>query len=59
MVLDAETLDLTPRADELLASLGADPRLKPELVAAQLELITPPADTVPEAAAYLREVAAD
>ena len=55
MVLDSNTLDLAPRADELLAALDGDSRFKPELVAAQIELITPPAETVGEAAANLRE----
>ena len=55
MVLDAQTLDLAPRADELLAALEGDTRFKPELVAAQIELITPPTETVAEAAAHLRE----
>ena len=55
MVLDAETLDLSPRAGDLLAALGPDPRFKPELPAAQIELITAPARTVGEAAAQLAE----
>ena len=53
MVLDPDTLDLTPRAEELLAALGGDPRFKPELPAAQIELVTTPARTVGEAAAQL------
>ncbi|MDQ4048110.1 MAG: glutamate-cysteine ligase family protein, partial [Actinomycetota bacterium] len=48
MVLDPDTLDLTPRAEELLAALGGDPRFKPELPAAQIELVTAPARTVGE-----------
>jgi carboxylate-amine ligase len=51
-VLDAETLDLAPRADELVT---ADPRAKPELVAAQIELATPPCAGVEEAAAHLAD----
>lgn len=52
MVLDPETHDLAPRADELLARLDGR-RFKPELPAAQLELVTTPARTVGEAAAQL------
>ena len=55
MVLDAGTLDLSPGAEALLASLDGDPRFKPELPAAQIELITTPAATVGEAAAQLVE----
>jgi len=55
MVLDPETLDLAPRAHELLASLGGDARFKPELVAAQVEQVTIPVDTVARAAAQLEE----
>src|SRR4051794_25200119 len=49
-VVDAETLDLAPRAAELLA---ADPRAKPELVAAEIELASPPCATVAEAIGHL------
>lgn len=55
MVLDPQSLDLAPRAHELLAALEGDARFKPELVAAQVELVTTPCDTVGEAAAQLRE----
>jgi carboxylate-amine ligase len=54
MLLDARTLDLAPRAHEVLAATGGDPRFKPELPAAQLEIAIPPAATVAEAAAALR-----
>src|SRR4051794_34630463 len=53
MVLDARSLDLAPRAHEILAATGRDPRFKPELPAAQLEIVVPPAASVPEAAAAL------
>jgi carboxylate-amine ligase len=53
MLLDAETLDLAPRAPELLAALGGDPRFKLELPAAQLEIVTPPGATVGDAVAVL------
>jgi carboxylate-amine ligase len=55
MVLDPETLDLAPRAEELLEALDGDTRFKPELVAAQIEQITEPVSSVAEAAAELRE----
>jgi glutamate---cysteine ligase / carboxylate-amine ligase len=53
MVLDPETLDLQPRAAELLERVAGDPRYKPELPAAQLEIVVPPARTVSEAATAL------
>src|SRR5919199_5863654 len=59
MVLDARTLDLAPRAPDVLAATGGDPRFKPELPAAQLEIAVPPAATVAEAAAGLRRARAD
>jgi carboxylate-amine ligase len=53
MVLDAATLDLVPRAPELLARLDGDPRFKLELPAEQIELVVAPSRTVAEAAAAL------
>jgi carboxylate-amine ligase len=53
MLVDAETLDLVPRAVEIVESLGGDPRFKPELPAAQLEIVTPPHRHVREAIAGL------
>jgi carboxylate-amine ligase len=53
MLLDRATLDLAPRAEEVLAAAGADGRFKLEMPAAQLELITLPCSTVGEAAAQL------
>ena len=44
MLLDPETLDLLPRAREVIDA-AADPRFKLELPAAQLELSLPPAQT--------------
>ena len=62
MVLEADTLELAPRAREVLARLDGDGRFKLELPASQVEIITAPRDTVPEAAAELalarRELAA-
>src|SRR4051812_23492906 len=49
MLLDADTLDLAPRVADLVSALGDDPRFKPELPLAQIEIVTPPAASVPEA----------
>jgi carboxylate-amine ligase len=52
MLLDPDTLDLTPRAGHVLDRLGGDPRFKLELPASQLEIVLPPmddADAVAEA----------
>jgi carboxylate-amine ligase len=54
MLLDPETFDLRPCAPEVLARLAGDARFKEEMPAAQLEIVTPPAATVGEAAAALR-----
>ena len=51
MLLDPETLELAPRAPEVLARLDGDPRFKLELPAAQLEIVTPPRASVRERAA--------
>ena len=48
MLLDPGTLDLAPRAGELLERVDGDPRYKLELPAAQLEIVSPP---LPSAAA--------
>jgi carboxylate-amine ligase len=53
MVLDPATLDLAPRAAEVLGALDGDPRFKLELPAAQLEIVTAPAPDVASAAAEL------
>jgi carboxylate-amine ligase len=58
MLLDAETLDLAPRASEVVEALG-DPRFKIEMPAAQLEIVTEPRATVAEAAAELARARAD
>ena len=52
MLLDRETLDLLPRAAEVIDAAGDD-RFKLELPAAQLELSLPPERSVPAAAAAL------
>ena len=59
MLVDARTFELAPRAHEVLAAAGGDPRFKPELPAAQLEIAVPPAASVPEAAAGLARARAD
>jgi carboxylate-amine ligase len=52
MLLDARSLDLLPRAVEVV-SRAADSRFKLELPAAQLEIVLPPTATVRESAASL------
>ena len=59
MLVDARTFELDPHAHEVLAATGGDPRFKPELPAAQLEIAGPPAASVPEAAAGLARARAD
>ncbi|HLL85696.1 MAG TPA: YbdK family carboxylate-amine ligase [Thermoleophilaceae bacterium] len=49
MLLDPETLDLVPRAGEVLERVAGDPAFKPEMPASQLEIVTPPRATVGEA----------
>jgi carboxylate-amine ligase len=53
MLLDPETLDLLPRALDVLARTDGDPRFKPELPAAQVEIVTPPHADVPAAISAL------
>jgi carboxylate-amine ligase len=53
MLLDPRTLDLAPRAAEVLERVEGDPRFKHELPAAQLEIVLPPASTVGEATGAL------
>jgi carboxylate-amine ligase len=55
MLLDPETLELAPVARELLAGLDGDERFKLELPASQLEIVTTPVASVPEAAAQLAD----
>jgi len=50
-LLDPETLDLAPRAREVIERTGDDPRFKLELPASQLEIVTPPCPDVATAAA--------
>src|SRR4051794_13028139 len=53
MLLDGETLDLLPRALDVLAGVDGDERFKPELPAAQMEIVMPPCATAGEAVALL------
>jgi glutamate---cysteine ligase / carboxylate-amine ligase len=53
MLLDPGTLELVPRAQEVIAAAGGDPRFKLELPASQIEIITSPRSTVSEAIAEL------
>jgi len=59
MLLDPETLDLAPSCEQALAALADDTRFKPELVAAQIETVTPPRRTVADAAQVLRDARRD
>src|SRR5947209_14420774 len=59
MLLDPETLDLAPRAAEVLARAAGDPRFKQELPAAQLEIASPPLASATEAARFLARARAD
>ena len=54
-LLDPGTLDLVPRAREVVDAIGGDLRFALELPAAQLEIVVPPAATAGEA---VRDVAA-
>ncbi len=55
ILLDPVTFLPTDAVEEVLAWLDGDPRFKPELRCAQLELVTPPASTVAD---VVRELAA-
>jgi carboxylate-amine ligase len=59
MLLDADTLELAPRATELLQVTGGDPRFKLELPAAQVELLAPPSATVADAMRAVRAARRD
>lgn len=56
---DPSTGDLVTLSDELRAGLESDPRFASELPAGQIEAVTPPCTTVPEAIAHLRLARAD
>jgi carboxylate-amine ligase len=59
MLLDPQTLDLVPRAEEMLDRLAGDPRFALELPASQMEIVVGPAATVPDAIAALARGRAD
>ena len=48
MLLEPGSLDLAPVAEDVLAALGEDGRFRPELPAAQLEIVTPVCRTADE-----------
>jgi carboxylate-amine ligase len=53
MLIDPATLDLAPRATELIERAGGDPRFKLEMPAAQLEIMSPPLANAAEVADFL------
>lgn len=59
MLLDAESLDLAPRAGEVLERVASDPRFKLELAAAQIEIATLPAASVAAAGEQLTRARAE
>ena len=59
MLLHPRTLDLAPSIERVLAALAGDGRFKAELVAAQIETLTPPPATAASAAAVLRDARRD
>jgi carboxylate-amine ligase len=59
MLLDPVSLDLAPRAAEMLELTAGDPRFKLELPASQLEIVLPPQPTVTAAARELASARAE
>jgi carboxylate-amine ligase len=55
MLLDRETLDLVPRAPEVVGALTGDARFKLELPASQLEIVLPPLEGAADVARALRD----
>ncbi|MEA2457898.1 MAG: glutamate---cysteine ligase / carboxylate-amine ligase [Thermoleophilaceae bacterium] len=53
MVLDAGTLDLAPKAPELIERLGGDGRFKLEMPSAQIEIASPAMRSAGDAAEFL------
>jgi carboxylate-amine ligase len=53
MLLDPETLDLTPKARQLFERVEGDGRFKLELPAAQFEIMSPPLQSAADAAKFL------
>jgi carboxylate-amine ligase len=58
-LVDHETLDELPRAREVHERTEGDPRFKLELMAAQLEIVTPPSPDVETAVAALTQARRD
>src|SRR4051812_44078859 len=59
MLLDPVTLDVAPRSDEIVRRLGGDSRFQRELLAAQLEIVTPVLASASEATACLAAARGD
>jgi carboxylate-amine ligase len=59
MLLDPVTLDLAPRARELLERVGDDGRFKLEMPAAQLEIMSPALRSAAEATEFLQTARRD
>ena len=59
MLVDPATLDLAPKAKELLERVDGDPRYKLELPAAQLEIVSPPLTSAHAAAEFLATARTD
>ena len=59
MLLDPTTLDLAPRAGEVIARTDGDPRYKLELPAAQLEIVSPPLASAGAVHEFLAQARAD
>jgi carboxylate-amine ligase len=58
MLLDPDTLELVPRASQLLERIADDPRFKLELPASQLEILTRPTTDIARAENALRDARA-
>jgi carboxylate-amine ligase len=62
MLVDPATLDLAPRANEVLdrvEAAGGDPRFKLELPAAQLEIVSPPLGSAAAVGEFLAQARSD
>ena len=59
MLVDPATLDLTPRATDLIERTKGDPRFKLELPAAQVEIVSPPLASAAAVHEFLDQARAD
>lgn len=59
MLLEPETLALTPAAEEVLARVNGDPRFKAELPASQVEIVTEPVHRAHDAVGALMQARRD